>query len=181
MSSSNMTNTLKSITIGLIVVLLVAIGAYFYPTQNVRVGAVSSSGAYANTVSWSSTVFAPLTGTSTSILNVGGSDRAILGTYVTCTGLGTSQTYTTGTGLASLTLQSATTSVSATGLQGNANYATNVTIATTSPSTNFYIATTTEGVLQYTSRIWPVNTYLTFNTNATSTATCSFGVEWEPL
>lgn len=104
-----------------------------------------------------------------------------MGSYVACTGLGTSQAYNSGTGLTSngWTLLGATTSVSSTGLQGNTNYILNTFIATT--TVNYYVGSTTEGVIAYTSRIWPANTYLTFNFNATNTAQCSIGVEFVPL
>lgn len=168
----------KKYIVALIATLFI-FGSYFFPRQaEVNFGAVSSAGVINNVTSWSS-LTTSLTSTSTSILNAGASDRAVIATYADCSTLGNSFTYTTGAGLASLTLQAATTSVSSLGLQGNTNYINNTTISTSSAL--FYSATSTEGVLIYTSRIWPVNTYLTFETNATNTASCAFGAEWMPL
>lgn len=178
----------KSLIVSVIVVFLIAIGAYFFPKMNSFVGAVSPSGSYFNDQNASSIVFSPLTGTSTSILNNGGSDRAITAIRIYCSSIGTSHTFltgNTGTGadLASWQLSAATTSIANLGLQGNANYilASGTVISTSTGNGLFYIASTTEGVLAYASRIWPVNSYLTFNTNATNTATCSYDADWISL
>lgn len=173
----------KSLLVSVIVVLLVAVGGYFYPKAHILAGAVSPSGSYYNDQNASSIVFTPSTGTSTSILNNGGSDRAIIATRAYCSSIGTSQTFTTGVGLTSngWTLLAATTSVANQGLQGNTNYILNGFIGTTSPLGTYYLASTTEGVIQYVARIWPVNTYLTFNSNATNTATCSYDADWISL
>lgn len=174
-----MKNTIYTV-VGVVVLVLAIAGGYMFPrvTTIIRAGAVSTSGTYNNTTFNSQIIFNPLTSTSTSILNTGASDRAIENTVVYCTAIGNPLTYLTGAGLASWTLLEATTTTSGNGLQGNTNYIANMTIATTS---NSYIATTTEGVLYAYSRYWPVNTYMTFNFNATTTGSCSIEVGWLPL
>jgi hypothetical protein len=173
----------NTIYVSLIVIALVALGAYFYPQSGSLVGAVSPNGAYNYTTSWSSINLLPTTanGTSTSILNTGASDRAVMGTYVMCTSVGTSYTFGTGVPLLSLgwTLTAATTSTANSGLGANTDYILNTSIATT--TSVVYNASTTDGILGDLSRLWPVNTYLTFNFNATNTAACALGVEWLPL
>lgn len=163
----------------MVCVLLGIVIGYSTHKSPVLGGAVSSSGTSNVTTSWSSIVFNPLTSSSTSIYNTGASDRAIMGSYVFCTTIGTSYTYATGAGLTSWTLLAATTTTNANGLQGSTNYIVNATVATATP--NYYVATTTEGAPLYTGRIWPAGTYLTYNFNATNTASCSLGAEWMPL
>jgi hypothetical protein len=169
----------KTISLSLIVVALIAIGAYFYPQAKSLVGGVSSSGSYTNVATWALVNFVPsaANGTSTSILNSGASDRAITSSYAFCTN-NTTSIGPTSPGIASLTLQAATTSVASQGLQGSANYIVNVNISTT--TTSSYVSTSTEGVITGSARIWPVNTYLTFNFNATTTAACTIGVQYLP-
>ncbi len=146
-------------------------------------GSASSTGTYNNGVGVSSITLLPTTanGTSTSILNSGASDRAIIGTNVMCTGVGTSQVFGSGSGLLSAgwTLTAATTTGASAGLGANANYILNTTLATTTGLV--YNASSTEGVLAFNSRLWPVNTYLTFNFNATNTASCGLNVTWFSL
>ena len=179
-----MKNTIITGAIALIVGLVIG---YVLSSTSVHLGAVSTSGTYNNDVGISQITFTPSTSTSTSILNSGASDRAVIGSYGMCTSIGTSTTLTTGTGLANWTLQSATTSGSSLGVQGSTNFIFNTTIATTS---NTAAANATGNGIYYASStaarnigsyIWPVNTYLTFDFNATNTASCSLGVTWLPL
>ena len=169
---------MKKIYIAIAIVFVVAVFGLFYPKVKGSFGAVSSSGAYNSMTSWSSITLTPSSNaaTTTSILNSGASDRAILGSYTMCTSeVAVGLPLTSG----AWAMTAATTSTSSLGLQGNTNYIANITIATTTGTT--FVASTTEGVIANWSRIWPVNTYLTFALNASSTASCSFGVEWMPL
>jgi hypothetical protein len=169
------------IYIATLVVVLAIVGGYFFPKVNNKFGAVSATGTTNNVTSWSSITFVPSTASTTSLLNNGASDRAILGSYAMCTNEVTVLNWATGAGLANFTVKAATTTLdgSTVGLAGSVNYIMNVNIATT---TGYgFVATSTEGYPIYVGRIWPTGTYLTFITNATSTATCSFGVEWLPL
>lgn len=174
---------MKKSTIAIVsfLVALAIVGGYFFPTIKGSFGATSATGTTNNVTSWSSITFLPLTASTTSLLNTGASDRAILGSYTMCTSATTVRSYGAGAGLANFTVQAATTSAdgSTKGLEGNVNYIVNESVATSTGTG--YTASTTEGVIYGISRIWPVNTYLTFITNATTTASCSFGVEWLPL
>jgi len=168
----------KSLTVSLLVVLIVAIGGYIYPQAQSLVQGISTSGSNFNGPSDATAVTSLLTSTSTSIQNTGGNDRAITSDHAFCQSVGTSNGYLTGGGIASLTLQAATTSVANQGLQGNTNYVFNTTIATTSGLAAYYVASSTEPIPSYIGRIWPAGSWLTFNTNATNTAACSFSVHF---
>lgn len=175
-----------SLTILLIVVLAVGIigGHSFWPQVRLST-AVSPAGSSNSTAKIASISIAPLTAaaTSTSILNTDGTDRGVTSVDVLCTGLGTSNPFTTGnTGgatIAGLVLQTGTTSVANQGLQANTSLYSSTTIATS--TTYGYVSTSTEGVIQTVSRIWPTNTYLTFQFNATSTGACTAAAKYLSL
>lgn len=114
--------------------------------------------------------------TSSSILNNSTDDYYVTGLLVGCENVGTSQTAYTGTGLASLTVSAATTSVASPGVVTNTNKVGggNLTIATSTVQFTQASTTAANGTgAMY--NIWPAGTYLTFTTNATNTAACSFG------
>jgi hypothetical protein len=142
--------------------------------------AVSSAGVSNTTARIASVTVAPAltAGTTTSIYNGSGVDRLVQDSFVACTGVGTSQTYLTGAGLAAWTLQMSTSS-SALDAKTNTNYVANITVATSSAWS--YVASSTEGVLQYVSRIWPTATYLNITFNATNTAACTVGASYLSL
>lgn len=177
----------RNIIIGAVVAVLVGFAlGWVLHTQGNLVSAISTSGVNNNLPTQSSTVFSPTTsnGTSTSILNSGGSDRAITSVVAYCSNIGTSQNFLVGNTAPTLvsngwTLLVATTSVANQGLQANANYIANTFVATT--TSTYFTATSTEGVIAYANRIWPTGSYLTFNSNATNTATCTYGANWLPL
>ncbi len=114
---------------------------------------------------------------STSMLNGDTSNRFITDDFWQCVG-------SNGQGLS---VVAATTTIANLGLQGNANYIMANNFATTS-TTNVVesiVASTTEGVLPGTSRVWPSGTYLTFVMGTTSnanfignTGTCTVGVHY---
>ncbi len=176
--------TITTAVVGLIVGVILGYGAFHktYVQVNVPVGGSSSAAGTSNLGSReAAVVMLPLTAsaTTTSILNTDGSDRAITSSSAFCTGLGTSNAFTGGA-LASLLVQMSTSTVGFAGLQSNANYAGNLTIATTT-STYYTGASTTETFPQYFGRIWPSNTYLNITFNATNTGTCTVGVKYMVL
>lgn len=115
--------------------------------------------------------------TSSSILNNTGDDVYITAVKVGCEGVGTSKAAYSGGGLAKLLLSVATTSTAAPAAQSAALVGgTTFTIATS--STNFTYATSTSSWgAATTTNIWAAGSYLTFTTNATNTAVCTFGVD----
>ena len=176
MSSSNMKNYIIA---GIVGVILGFVLATVLSTGSDKTGAVSPNGTYNNTTGYAQITFTPSTSTSTSILNSGASDRAVIAEYGFCSSIGTSYTYSSGAGLATWTLQSATTSSANAGFLGNTNYLFNTTVAT-GTATGLYYASST-GASSVVAYIWPVGTYLTFGFNATNTASCSLGVSYNPL
>lgn len=170
-----------SLVIGAVVALLIgfAVGTVLSPAEvAVAPQGVSSVGSSNFTARLASITMAPSTAsaTTTSILNNGGTDRAIESAFISCNTVGTSQTFTTGAGLSAWNLKIATTSVASTGLQGNTNYAADMSISTS--TADAYSATSTNPAPNPVSRIWPVNTYLTFLFNATNTAACTVGAHY---
>lgn len=168
------------IGVGAVVCLIIGLGIGYklYSNPINLAQGVSTVGATNNTAKLATITMAPLTAgaTTTSLFNGDGTDREVTSSVIACTSVGTSQTFTTGSGLASWTLQAATTSVSGLGLNGNTNYAANLTLATSSAW--YYQASTTETVPIYVGRVWPTQTYLSFGFNATNTAACTVGVHY---
>jgi hypothetical protein len=169
---------MKNYIITGVVSLLVgfAIGyAMFHQTQTL-VGAGSPTGATNGDKQYSSmiVVISSSVSSSTSILN-NGSDRMIQDSFTSCQGLSTAST-----SVANLLSQIATTSVPNLGLQGNTNYVANMVVPTSS-QVSTYVSSTTEGGIQYVSRLWPAGTYLTNNFNATDTGACTWGSDWFSL
>ncbi len=194
---------MKNITnILLAVIIVLSVGLYFKqsvtnvtnPTQFVA-GASSPVGVSNSTRKMASITMAPLTAsaTSTSILNTDSTDRMITSTEVSCSVATTTYTAYTGAGLANWNVKVATTSTAITGAIGdsNTNYYSNVNIATSSVASNpgvasanggyTYVASSTEGVITYLSRLWPTNTYATIQFNATNTAACTVDLNYIPL
>ena len=174
---------MKKIYIISALVALAIVGAYFFPlAKNSSFGAVSPAGTLNQVTSWSSVTLNTLTSSSTSVLNTGVSDRVIMGSYTFCSSEVPVYSYGVYAGLANFIVQAATTTnptgSAGLGLQGNTNYVMYNNIAT---STGIgYLASTTIGVADF-GRIWPANTYLTFVTNATTTASCTVGLEYSPI
>lgn len=132
----------------------------------------SPVGSTFNTAKIAAINFTPSTSaaSSTSILNTDSNSRFIVSNFVSCGG-------TNGQGF---TATAATTTTSSNGLQGNTNYAANTVATTSVSSTYMYTASSTEGVIQYTSRIWPSGTYLTFVASAVNSGVCTVGVNYLP-
>lgn len=140
--------------------------------------------------------------TTTSIYNSDTSNRYVLSNFANCSGATTTYTAVTGAGLPSYgwKIQAATTSTSAPVVVSNTNFVMNDVIATGTVASGVAsdfggialvasssIATTTiagiglSGYLNNAAAaafqfVWPAGTYLTFISNATSTASCTVGV-----
>jgi hypothetical protein len=154
-------------------------GGYQYPIASTFVGA-STPGATQSTAKIASVAVNLATtganGTSTSLFNGDANDRIVTNGYATCSTLSTSYTPNgLNTGIASLLLQAATTSTASPVTVTNTNLAINVPIATTTP-TDAYTATSSYAYAP--TQRWAAGTYMTFFTNATNTASCTFGVNY---
>lgn len=142
-------------------------------------GTTGTSGRY-----YSQTLsLATVSGTTTSLYNNSGYDFAIRATDVMCQGLGTSLPgYAGQSAIASLNFKFATSStntVTKNVSDINSNYSANINVSTTTPDS--YTATSTEGILPSTTRIWPSGTYMIASANATNTASCAIGISVMPL
>jgi hypothetical protein len=115
--------------------------------------------------------------TSSSILNTTGNDLYVTGEKVECENVGTAKTAYTGTGLAAQTVTIATSSAATPATNSNTNTLPIMTIATT--TTQFGISSSTQGTPGngLISNVWAAGSYMTFFVNATSTATCTLGVD----
>lgn len=178
-----MTNTEKSlIALAVAVVGVLIFGAYQFPQVSTLVS--SPAGTTFNTAKYAG-VRADLglpgsTGTSTSVQNTDASDRIITGLRHGCQAVGTSRTAYSGAGLASLLVTAATSSTASPSTNSNTNSVGGgaITIATSTP--NFAVSTSsaTGAGSSAIFNIWPAGSYLTFTTNATNTATCTFGADY---
>ncbi len=118
-------------------------------------------------------------GTSTSILNTDTNDRYVSAFKLGCSGIGNPLTAYTGAGLASWKVQIGTTSTAA-----PVSFSSNIAIS----NTGFVIGTSTTNIMIASSTLliatssyatlWPANTYMTFFFNATTTGTCSIGLDY---
>lgn len=195
-----MTNN-KVIYVSLVVIALLALGGYYFPKSPMLVGAVpntSSTGTTNSARQFSSIVMNPSTGTATSsfLTNTSGTDRIITDEYVNCSNATTTYTAYTGAGLANFLLRSATTTTANIGTTTdiatiNSNWVANIVVPTSTSATTgqfgatpgvpAFVASSTEGQLVYTSRIWPAGSVLMMEFNATSSATCTVVHDWFTL
>jgi hypothetical protein len=181
MSSTNMTN--KYILSGIAVLAILGATAFFgyspFTKQTVQQIFNSPVGATFNSAKVAEIAMAPISSaaTSSSLYNGDASARIIDSGFVSCATSTGAVMGSTG-GVASWTWQMATTATNALGLQGNTNYAMNLTVST-STTDNEYTASSTNPALVM-NRYWPSGSYLTINTNATTTngmsVTCQAGV-----
>lgn len=179
--------TLVKVCVSVIVVLAI-VGAYFYPKYSLRVSGVPSpSGSTFGNALEASITWQPATGaTTTSILNTSTQDRYIKSEQYMCTGLGSSVTGYTGGGLTSSgwLIDSATTSAANTEIiiPATVGFLQSQVIATTSSYGSFLSTSTPEvgggSPLTDRYRIWNAGSYLTFEVNATNTATCTIGASY---
>lgn len=169
--------------LGYVVLGIVVIGGYFSPggSSTIVQSFGSATGTTFGTAKIANVNVAPLTGaaTSTSILNSDASDRIVNRINIACGAVDTPGTFLTGAGLASFTLKLATTSVSSQGLQGNANLIGAAMVIATSTNA-VLISTTTPAIAGNVAAFdrWASGSYLTFLFNATSTASCTVGVDY---
>lgn len=119
-------------------------------------------------------------GTSTSILNPDATDRYISSIKAGCEVVGASRTAYSGTGLASLTLSVATSSTSGPSSNaGNSNVVGGGTVVIGTSTAQYAVSTSTIGTgSPNIYAVWASGSYLTFTTNATNTATCTFGADY---
>lgn len=179
-------SNMKSSTLlwaGIIVVALLAAGAYYYPSQNdTQTLAGSPVGTTFNTAKVAAINWTLSTGaTTTSVLNSDASDRYVKAIEMGCEAVGTSQTPLTGVGLLALTIKAATTSSASPAVISNAHVIGNsgFTLATSTPT--FVIASSTVAGPAGSSdiaNIWAAGSYMTFWSNATNTAVCTVGVTY---
>lgn len=181
-------STIQKWIAALIVTVAIA-GAYFFPQSQTiiqQLAGASPAGTTGQTAKLF-TVVANLSApganaTSSSILNTSANDYYINAIKAGCEVVGTSRTAYTGAALAALTLTVSTTTTSAPAAAGaNIVGSTAMTLGTSTPqfveasSTASNGATTPGSAL--VNNIWASGSYLTFQTNATNTAQCTFGVE----
>lgn len=163
-----MTKTLTYVTLAVVLVMVIA-GGYFFPKANTAFGA-SPAGTTLSTAKIAEQVTNVATDTQFAILNTDANDRSITGVDIFLTaGAATSSLYT---------VQCATSSV-ATGLNGSTNYIFNstfpVTYGTTTANSNFYVSSSSPGIVSTTTSVtgspaanyvnnfvrnWKANSYL---------------------
>lgn len=156
-------------------------GAYKYP-QAVVQGTGSAAGVAFNTAKFAgetASLASPgANGTSTSILNSDSSDRYITSVVAACNTVGTSRTAYSGAGLANWNITVATTSTAdPAALPSGYNPVLGGVLNISTSTPNTLVASSTAGVSS-TTLIWAANSYLTFWSNATNTAACTFGANY---
>lgn len=170
----------------LALVLAVIIGVFIYGAYQYPKALPAPFGSPVGTTFNSAKVVAvdmsPLTqgATSTSVQNTDASNRWIASFgFSGCTGVQNSFTDLTGTGLAALLVQAATTSVPNQGLQGNTNYALNLTVPTSTTGVPAILSATTSTPPSVYG-VWAPGSYMTFTFNATNTAACVVELDYIP-
>ncbi len=118
--------------------------------------------------------------TSSSILNTDQNDRYVTAIKAGCEGVGSSNTAYSGAGLAALTLKTATSSTAAPLTNTNTNLVggSSLTLPTSTAFTNVASSTSGVGTNNAAFQVWASGSYLTFTTNATNTAQCTFGADY---
>lgn len=184
--------TLTKVVISLVVAAVVAGGVYggykflFAHPETQTLGTTAQGGTF-NTARYAGiavNLASPgANATSSSILNSSSNDYFITKIGVGCESLGTSRTAYTGGGLAALTLSIATSSTAAPASNSNVNVVGTAPLTIATSTANFVVASsTTNGTStvgsSLVSNIWKAGSYLTFTTNATNTAVCTFGVDY---
>lgn len=178
-----MTTTGKAIVAALCAVVIGGFiwGAYQYP-EAVVYNTGSPAGSSFNSAKFAgetaSLASAGENGTSTSILNSDVFDRYITSVVVACNTVGTSKTAYSGGGLANWTITVATTSTAAPAtLPSGYNPVLGGVLNVSTSTPNTLVASSTAGVSS-TTLLWAANSYLTFQSNATNTAACTFGANY---
>lgn len=115
--------------------------------------------------------------TSSSVLNTDANDRYVTVMRYACQNIGTSKTAYTGSGLQSLNVTAATSSTAAPATNANTNSVQSGPTNIGTSTTQFAVASSTSGSSNI-SLVWASGSYMTFSTNATNTAQCTFGVDY---
>lgn len=164
--------------IGFLLLGVVALGGdfLFHNTKVVYQGGTTAQGGTGSTAKqfnvYGVNLAAPgANATSSSILNNTGNDLYLNSIVAACEGVGTSLTQKVGTGLASLQVVVSTTTTA------NAASGTTISTITIATSSATFVQSTSTATVGSNSflYIWKAGSYLTFNTNATNTAVCTFG------
>jgi hypothetical protein len=168
-----MTKSNFALVVGFALVLVVAVGGYFYPKNKILAGGISTTGFVNGNVQMLSVSMSPLAiaGTSTSILNNTSQDRAFIDYFAFCENLGTPLTYLTGANLAQYIVNMGTSTVATQIALTNSSA---LVISTSTPLAT-YQSSTTSPFPSDVARIWPSGTYEQITFNATSTASCQVG------
>lgn len=174
------TKTLLAV-VGAVVIAWVIYGAYQYPQASLQSAGSPSGSSFSNAkfAGETASLASPgANGTSTSILNSDSSDRYITSLIAACNTVGTSKTAYSGTGLANWTVTVATTSTAdPAALPAGYNTITGNPLVIGTSTVVSLVASSTAGVAT-TSQLWAANSYLTFQSNATNTAACTFGATY---
>ncbi len=119
--------------------------------------------------------------TTSAIQNTTGNDLFITAIKIGCEGVGTSQVQVAGGGLATLQITAATSTAATTVLGTNANSIGGGALVIGTSSNAFVFASSTSATPGSNSakgyQIWPSGSFINFNTNATNTAVCTFGID----
>lgn len=178
-----MTTQAKSI-IALVLAVVIGgaiYGAYQYPKYQATVSSTAGTTFLTAKFAGVSVSLANpgTTGTTSSILNTDAGTRYVTGVRAACDSVGTSYTAYTGTGLASLTLSIGTSSTaSANTIGATAKVLTNGIIATSTYTNSFATSTSQLGSTAQSATLWHTGEYMNFQSNATNTAACTFGVDY---
>ncbi len=144
--------------------------------QQMQVGSTSGTG---NTYHAATFAFNPTTAaaTTSSIVNGDAQDRIVTAAYVSCSGVGSSNTAYTGAGLANLTFTMATTAASAPAALVNVAYVLQQNVATSTVDTQ--VASTSISKFATGNAIrWQAGSYMSISSNATNTAACTVTVPY---
>lgn len=165
--------------LGIVLVAIIALGGYVFPQVDLsQLGTGSPAGTTFSSAKVAQINVTPSSSsaTTTSIQNTDASDRIIEGSFVSCTTAG-SVFAQTAAGVAAWTWKMGTTSTANPAILSNTNLAADLTVATSSTQDS-YLSSTTNPVLPI-SRRWQAGSYLTIETNATSSsAACTVGVHY---
>lgn len=164
-----------------IVVLVGSYGGYRYlfssPSQIAGTSPTGSTFGTAKYAGITANLAAPgANATSSSILNTDSNDRYPTAVRIGCQGIGTSKVAYSGGALANLLLSVGTSSTAApTQVPGTLVTGSTITIGTT---TGQDVVNTVVTASVLGAAVWPAGSYMTFFTNATNTAQCTFGVDY---
>ena len=179
-----MKDIIKSVVVALVAgIVSGCIVLHFVPkSQTVQNFGSSTVGTTFTVQKQLSVIMSLANGTTTSVVNSNAYDEYLTSFNYACTGVGTSQTAYSGAGLANLTVKAATTTTNLSASTPTSNTAANANLSLTTSNISTSTATTvvaSSSIQDITTSfmIVPAGSYLTFITNATNTATCTFAAE----